>query len=94
MNSTPRHDPEPTPDPSSEQTPLRSAGELVAQGGLAGAVMTLVYVAIGIGFWSLVGWGLDKLLGTHWIVWLGAGIGAFAGIYLVFVHLQNASKEN
>lgn len=69
---------------------LRSAGDLVAGGGTAGAVMTLLYVMIGIGIWSLVGYGLDHLLGTTWIVWAGAAIGAFGGIYLVFIHLQQS----
>lgn len=69
---------------------LRSAGELVAGGGTAGAFMTLLYVMIGIGIWSLVGYGLDHLLGTSWIVWAGAAIGAFGGIYLVFIHMQQS----
>ncbi|MFW0168839.1 hypothetical protein [Rothia sp. P4278] len=69
---------------------LRSAGELVTGGGTAGAVMTLLYVMIGIGIWSLVGYGLDHLLGTSWIVWAGAAIGAFGGIYLVFIHMQQS----
>lgn len=69
---------------------LRSAGDLVADGGTAGAVMTLLYVMIGIGIWSLVGYGLDHLLGTTWIVWAGAAIGAFGGIYLVFIHMQQS----
>lgn len=69
---------------------LRSAGELVAGGGTAGAVMTLLYVMIGIGIWSLVGYGLDHLLDTTWIVWAGAAIGAFGGIYLVFIHMQQS----
>jgi ATP synthase protein I len=67
---------------------LRSAGELVSQGGLAGAMMTLLYIAIGLAFWSLIGYGVDRLLGTRWIVWLGAGIGAFAGFYLVYLHMR------
>lgn len=69
---------------------LRSAGDLVAGGGTAGAVMTLLYVMIGIGIWSLVGYGLDHLLDTTWIVWAGAAIGAFGGIYLVFIHMQQS----
>ncbi|WP_421082881.1 hypothetical protein [Rothia nasimurium] len=70
---------------------LRSAGDLVAGGGTAGAFMTLLYVMIGIGFWSLVGYGLDHLLNTTWIVWAGAAVGAFGGVYLVYIHLQRGS---
>lgn len=69
---------------------LRTAGDLVAGGGTAGAVMTLLYVMIGIGIWSLVGYGLDHLLGTTWIVWAGVAVGAFGGIYLVFIHMQQS----
>lgn len=71
---------------------LRSAGDLVAGGGTAGAFMTLLYVIIGIGIWSLVGYGLDHLLGTSWLVWLGGAVGAFGGIYLVYIHLTQANK--
>lgn len=71
---------------------LRSAGDLVAGGGTAGAFMTLLYVIIGIGIWSLVGYGLDHLLDTSWLVWLGGAVGAFGGIYLVYIHLTQANK--
>ncbi|MFI7483233.1 hypothetical protein ACH9EU_12575 [Kocuria sp. M1R5S2] len=68
---------------------LRTAGELVEAGGWAGGLATLLYVVIGMGFWSLVGWGADRLLGTQWIVVLGACIGAASGIYIVYLHLQD-----
>lgn len=73
---------------------LRNAGDLVQQGGLSGSIMILLYIVIGIGFWSLVGYGLDRLLGTHWIVWLGAGIGAFAGFYLVYLHMRPRDDDS
>lgn len=69
---------------------LRSAGDLVSGGGTAGAIMTILYVIIGIAFWSLVGYGLDRLFGTSWIVWIGALIGAFGGFYLVYYHMRNS----
>ncbi|MDO4252596.1 MAG: AtpZ/AtpI family protein [Rothia sp. (in: high G+C Gram-positive bacteria)] len=71
---------------------LRTAGELVSGGGLAGALMTLLYVILGIVIWSLVGYGLDRLLGTSWIVWLGLVVGACGGFYLVYYHMQNSNK--
>lgn len=52
--------------------------------------MTILYVIIGIAFWSLVGYGLDRLFGTSWIVWIGALIGAFGGFYLVYYHMRNS----
>ena len=92
-----RHDQEREPEeprlvPRSAED-LRSAGDLVRQGGIAGAFMTLIYLVIGTGFWSLVGWGADHLLGTRWIVWLGAGVGACAGIYLVYLHMRPTDDD-
>ncbi len=72
---------------------LRSAGDLVSAGGLSGAVMTVLYVIIGIAFWSLVGFGLDHLFGTSWIVWAGALIGALGGFYLVYHHMREQHKS-
>lgn len=71
---------------------LRTAGELVAGGGTAGAFMTILYVIIGIAIWSLVGYGLGHLLDIRWLVWVGAAVGAFGGIYLVYIHLTQANK--
>ncbi|MEX5300824.1 hypothetical protein [Kocuria sabuli] len=73
---------------------LRTAGELVEAGGLSGGVTTLLYVVIGMGFWSLVGWGADRVLGTRWIVVLGACIGAASGIYVVYLHMQEGLRRS
>lgn len=84
----------PRPEDEARRRELRTAGELVQGGGLPGAMMTLLYILIGIGFWSLVGWGLDHVLRTHWIVWVGAGIGACAGIYLVYLHMRPEEDDS
>ena len=77
------------------ETPgLRTAGELVEGGGLSGGLTTLLYVVIGMGFWSLVGWGADRVLGTRWIVVLGACIGAASGIYVVYLHMQEGLRRS
>lgn len=73
---------------------LRTAGQLVEGGGLAGGLTTLLYVVIGMGFWSLVGWGADRVLGTRWIVVLGACIGAASGIYVVYLHMQEGLRRS
>ncbi|MGQ1839646.1 AtpZ/AtpI family protein [Kocuria turfanensis] len=73
---------------------LRTAGELVEGGGLSGGLTTLLYVVIGMGFWSLVGWGADRVLGTRWIVVLGACIGAASGIYVVYLHMQEGLRRS
>jgi dipeptide/tripeptide permease len=66
----------------------------VEGGGLSGGVTTLLYVVIGMGFWSLVGWGADRVLGTRWIVLLGACIGAASGIYVVYLHMQEGLRRS
>ena len=60
------------------------------RGGLAGGMVVLLYIVVGCGFWSLVGWGADQLLGTRWLVIVGALLGAAAGIYLGYLHMRQA----
>ena len=81
-------------DGPGEHPGLRTAGELVEGGGLSGGLTTLLYVVIGMGFWSLVGWGADRVLGTRWIVVLGACIGAASGIYVVYLHMQEGLRRS
>ncbi|MDO4918580.1 LysE family transporter [Kocuria sp.] len=75
---------------SARRESLSTAGELVEQGGLAGGLAVLLYVVVGAAFWSLIGWGLDHLLGTAWIVIAGAVFGASAGVYLGYLHMRDA----
>ena len=92
--SEPGASPAPDPaDPPGRRPRLRTAGELVEGGGLAGGLTTLLYVVIGTGFWSLVGWGADRVLGTRWIVVLGVCIGAASGIYVVYLHMQEGLRR-
>lgn len=42
------------------------------------------YILGGIVVWSLIGWGLDVLFKTHWIVLIGALVGLAGGLYLSF----------
>ncbi len=86
-----RREPPEGPRPASR---LRTAGQLVSGGGPAGSVATLLYLAVGVGFWSLVGWIADRLLGTQWIVVLGACIGAASGAYVVYLHLRDALEQS
>lgn len=76
--------------PRGSREPLSTAGELVERGGLAGGMVVLLYIVVGCAFWSLVGWGADRLLGTRWLVIVGALLGAAAGIYLGYLHMRQA----
>lgn len=71
-----------------EKKQLRSTGDLVSGGGLSGAVMSLLYLLFGAAFWGLIGLGLDALLGTSWLVWVGTCIGFCGGLYLVYIHMS------
>ncbi|WP_270258204.1 hypothetical protein [Kocuria marina] len=73
---------------------LHTAGELVERGGLGGGIAVLLYIVVGAVFWSLVGWFLDHLLGTRWIVIAGAVFGAAAGVYLGYLHMRDALNRS
>ena len=54
----------------------------------------LLYVVVGAAFWSLIGWLLDHLLGTRWMVIAGAVFGASAGVYLGYLHMRDALNRS
>ncbi|WP_115788872.1 hypothetical protein [Arthrobacter silvisoli] len=55
-------------------------------GGYNAGIAVFSYIIGGIIVWSLIGWGLDYLWGTRWIVLLGALLGAAGGFYLSHMH--------
>lgn len=55
-------------------------------GGYNAGIAVFSYIIGGIIVWSLIGWGLDYLWGTRWIVLLGALLGATGGFYLSHMH--------
>lgn len=67
---------------------LSTVGELVQSGGNRAAVGILTYLVIGTAFWSLLGFLLDYLVGTQWLVYAGAGFGLAAGVTLSYLRLQ------
>ncbi|MFP5312310.1 MAG: hypothetical protein ACLGH7_07890, partial [Actinomycetes bacterium] len=48
-------------------------------GGYNAGMAVFSYIIGGIIVWSLIGWGLDYLWGTRWIVLAGALLGAVGG---------------
>lgn len=54
------------------------------------------YIVGGIIVWTLIGWGLDNLFGTRWIVLAGAFLGAAGGFYLAYTHglTRQINKNN
>ena len=57
-----------------------------ADGGDNAGIAVFSYIIGGILVWSLIGWGLDNLWGTRWIVLAGALLGAAGGFYLSHMH--------
>jgi ATP synthase protein I len=53
-------------------------------GGYNSGMIVFSYIIGGIVVWSLIGWVLDILLRTHWIVLAGAFTGLAGGFYLSF----------
>lgn len=52
------------------------------------------YIIGGILLWGLIGWGLDFLLHTAWIVFAALPIGALCGYYLARHHQSMAAKDD
>ncbi|WP_205786797.1 AtpZ/AtpI family protein [Specibacter cremeus] len=52
------------------------------------------YILGGILIWSLIGWGLDILLGTRWFVLAGAFVGLVGGFYLSFARRFKSTRTN
>ena len=57
-----------------------------SDGGYNAGMAVFSYIIGGIIVWSLIGWGLDNLWGTRWIVLAGALLGAAGGFYLSHMH--------
>ena len=72
-----KHNPAPSAD-----APAKDGDD----GGYNAGIAVFSYIIGGIIVWSLIGWGLDNLWGTRWIVLLGALLGAAGGFYLSHMH--------
>jgi F0F1-type ATP synthase assembly protein I len=62
-------------------------------GGYNAGMAVFSYIIGGIIVWSLIGWGLDYLWGTRWIVLAGALLGAAGGFYLSHMHGLTSSRK-
>jgi F0F1-type ATP synthase assembly protein I len=63
-------------------------------GGYNAGMAVFSYIIGGIIVWSLIGWGLDYLWGTRWIVLAGALLGAAGGFYLSHMHGLTSSRKS
>ncbi|MCT9870234.1 hypothetical protein [Paenarthrobacter aurescens] len=75
------------PAPQAQQPgKANESAEAGNDGGYNAGIAVFSYIIGGIIVWSLIGWGLDNLWGTRWIVLLGALLGAAGGFYLSHMH--------
>lgn len=80
---------EPTEGPD---TPSGSGDARYSNGGYNAGMAVFSYIIGGILVWSLIGWGLDNLLDTRWLVLAGAFLGAAGGFYLS--HMHNLTRNH
>ena len=80
---------EPTPSTTTGSTEDRGS---YGEGGYNAGMAVFSYIIGGILVWSLIGWGLDNLLGTRWIVLAGGLLGALGGFYLS--HMHNLTRSS
>jgi ATP synthase protein I len=79
--------------PDSTPGPAAASGEN-SDGGYNAGIAVFSYIIGGIIVWSLIGWGLDYLWGTRWIVLAGALLGAAGGFYLSHMHGLTSSRDS
>jgi len=75
-----------TPATPRSTTGAPGVSENGRDGGYNAGIAVFSYIVGGIIVWSLIGWGLDNLWGTRWIVLAGALVGAAGGFYLSHMH--------
>lgn len=63
-------------------------------GGYNAGMVVFSYIIGGILVWSLIGWGLDILLGTRWFVLAGAFVGLAGSFYLSFARRFRTTRIN
>lgn len=56
------------------------------------SLAVLQYVLSGILALGLIGWGLDSLLGTRWILFAGIALGGVSGYYTAAAHGLTSTK--
>lgn len=86
---SPSTSPGPAPERRGDAAPTEGralGGDADPNGGYNAGMAVFSYIIGGILVWSLIGFGLDNLLDTRWLVLLGAFVGAVGGFYLSYKH--------
>jgi hypothetical protein len=86
MPKTPKTPKIPGPTGRSDGNGINDGGGRFGAGNEEGAAWSIFgYIISGLLIWGGIGLGLDKWLGTHFIVLIGLLLGAGSGIYLVWL---------
>ncbi|NJC22819.1 F0F1-type ATP synthase assembly protein I [Arthrobacter pigmenti] len=88
-----REQPESSGDRRSEAPDGEDARGRYGDAGYNAGMAVFSYIIGGILVWSLIGWGLDNLLGTRWLVLAGGLLGAVGGFYLSHKHNLTRSSQ-
>lgn len=89
-----KHGRKTTPSKAAGTTGAPGVSENGRDGGYNAGIAVFSYIVGGIIVWSLIGWGLDNLWGTRWIVLAGALLGAAGGFYLSHMHGLTSSVNS
>lgn len=79
---------------SRDERPAADARGRYGEAGYNDGIAVFSYIIGGIIVWSLIGWGLDNLLGTRWLVLAGGLLGAVGGFYLSHKHNLTRSDSS
>lgn len=59
-----------------------------------GGRLDYTYIIGGILLWGLIGWGLDNLLHTGWILFAALPVGAVCGYFLARHHQRHGRRDD
>ena len=73
-----------------QQAPAPDGGEIPPSGDPWQAVS---YLLAGVIVYGAAGWGLDRWLGTNWIVAVGIIVGAGLGVYMTWKRFGGGTTD-
>ena len=79
---------------SGDERPEADARGRYGEAGYNDGIAVFSYIIGGILVWSLIGLGLDNLLGTRWLALAGGLLGAVGGFYLSYKHNLTRSTSS
>ena len=75
-----------------QQPPSAHSGDNTSEGPKGDPWHAFGYIVSGVAVYGLVGWALDRWLGTDFLVAIGILVGAGFGIYMTYARFNKASQ--